>query len=110
MLSHPALFEILPRMSLQAMSPRRLAVLFMFGLMIGSLSVWAISAYLVLPSMRTYGRCPFCQSTRIRSAWPRFSDRLLLWLRAFRCEACLRRYYVLKREPRRRHQRAASHS
>lgn len=98
MLSHVTSQVFPAGMSLEAMSPRRIAVLFAFGILMGSLSVWAVSSLVVIPSLRSPGKCPHCQSQRIRSAWPRLSDRLLLWLRAFRCEACLRRFYVLRRQ------------
>jgi len=39
--------------------------------------------------------CPACNSTRIRPSWPRFSDAFLSVssIGAFRCEACLTRFY-----------------
>ncbi len=82
-------------------SPRRLAVLFAFGLLMGTLSIWGISALILMPSTRGQGKCPHCRSLRIRTSWPRISDRFLPWLRAYRCEACLRRFYLLKRPERR---------
>ena len=93
-------------------SPRRVAVLFAFGLLMGTLSIWGVSALIVIPSTRGQGRCPHCRSLRIRSAWPRVSDRFLLWLHAYRCEACLRRFFLLKRHERRQRMagRAASQS
>jgi hypothetical protein len=39
--------------------------------------------------------CPACNSNRIRPSWPRFSDAFLSLssIAAFRCEACLTRFY-----------------
>lgn len=98
LVSQTALYGLLPvRISLEAMSPRRVAVLIALGLLIGTLTVWAVSALIVIPSLRNHGKCPYCRSLRIRGAWPRLSDHALPWLRAFRCEACLRRFYLLRR-------------
>ncbi len=61
------------------------------------LLAWGIVALIVTPS-RTRGRhCPHCGSGRVRASWLRLLDRGLIWLKPFRCEACLRRFYLFKK-------------
>jgi hypothetical protein len=44
-------------------------------------------------------KCPTCLSDRIRPSWPRMRDKLLRpsLIKPYRCEACRRRFYALKR-------------
>jgi hypothetical protein len=90
-------FAIAQRPALSRLSPRAVAVGLAFGIIVVPAAIWALSMLLVIPASREQGRCPHCHSPRIRASWPRMSDKILWWLRWFRCEACLRRFHILKR-------------
>jgi len=55
--------------------------------------LWAV---LLARSRKSVEKCPTCRSNRVRPSWPTISDRLLgvANICAFRCEACLRRFYA----------------
>jgi hypothetical protein len=42
--------------------------------------------------------CPSCLSDRVRPSWPTFIDKILSYseIRAYRCDACRKRFYALK--------------
>src|SRR5947209_949133 len=82
--------------NLNRYSSERLAIMLAVGILVISLVVWLVSAFTMIAVRGRKQRCPHCGSERTRSSWPRMSDYLLIGLRPFRCEACLRRYYLLR--------------
>jgi hypothetical protein len=50
---------------------------------------------IVARSRRRVDRCPKCKSHRVRPSWPKIVDVFLgiSSVAAFRCEACLKRFY-----------------
>jgi len=62
--------------------------------------LWSIAAAVVVVARgRNISKCPFCRSSRIRQSKSRAKDRVLhyIYVRPYRCEACLKRFYALKR-------------
>jgi hypothetical protein len=70
------------------------------GLGLGLVIVlWWLAAVAIASARgRKISKCPHCQSTRVRPSWPRFADYILFpaYIRAYRCEACQRRFYGMK--------------
>jgi transposase-like protein len=60
---------------------------------------WLALAIIAMARGRKISKCPRCQSTRIRYSWPRFADKFLYFtnITPYRCEACTRRFYAMKR-------------
>jgi hypothetical protein len=61
---------------------------------------WITLAAIALARGRNISKCPYCFSSRIRHARPLRADLLLHYIhvRPYRCEACLKRFYALKRK------------
>jgi hypothetical protein len=62
-----------------------------------TLLTW-MCAVLIARSRPRVDRCPVCRSNRVRPSWPKILDRFLSIsaISAFRCEACLKRFYGRK--------------
>jgi len=62
-----------------------------------TLVTW-MSAVVIGRSRRRIDRCPSCKSNRVRPSWPTIVDKFfsITSITAFRCEACLRRFYGRK--------------
>ena len=61
--------------------------------------LWCLTLIIVASARgRKIAKCPHCHSGRIRSSWPRFGDKCLLLtgITAYRCEACLKRFYAMR--------------
>ena len=58
---------------------------------------WLGAMGCVLARGRRVSKCPSCRSDRIRLSWPRPADKLmgLLMVTPYRCEACMKRFFVL---------------
>ena len=72
--------------------------LIFLGLVVSVALLWCLTLIIVVSARgRKILKCPHCHSRRIRSSWPRFGDRflLLIGIAAYRCEACLKRFYVM---------------
>jgi hypothetical protein len=82
---------------LDRFNARRMALAAAAGILVAALCVWVVWSLVMVASRGANRRCPYCASHRVRQAWPRFIDRCLMMFQAFRCEACLRRFYLLKR-------------
>jgi hypothetical protein len=54
---------------------------------------------IVIALTRGSAKCPYCLSTRVRSSTPTLADKLLylIYLRPYRCQACRKRFYAMKR-------------
>ena len=65
---------------------------------------------IVLALTRGSAKCPYCLSTRVRSSTPTFVDKLLylVYLRPYRCQACRKRFYAIKRRRTQEHSRGAA--
>jgi hypothetical protein len=83
--------------ALTSFSPRRLALAAAVGILVVTLCVWVVWSLVMIASRGAERRCPHCASRRVRQAWLRVLDRCLMIFQPFRCEACLRRFYLLKR-------------
>jgi len=60
---------------------------------------WSLAFFaVVLARGWNVSRCPRCQSSRIRPAWPKFVDGILhrTHISPYRCEACKNRFYRIK--------------
>ena len=87
----------LQNLFLVALAPKPIMASVGLGIMGMVLLGWGFVALILTPS-RTPGQlCPHCGSARVRGSWLRALDRCLIWLKPFRCEACLKRFYRLKR-------------
>jgi hypothetical protein len=55
-------------------------------------------AMLIARSRPRVDRCPACRSDRVRPSWPTIIDKFvgISAVAAFRCEACLKRFYGRK--------------
>lgn len=75
----------------------RLRYMLVIAVIVPTLVTWFF-AVLIARSRSTVDRCPVCRSNRVRPSWPKFLDKLLgiSSLSAFRCEACLKRFYARK--------------
>ena len=53
----------------------------------------------ILTLARSSVKCPYCLSTRVRSSTPTPVDKplYLIYLRPYRCRACRKRFYAMKR-------------
>ena len=53
----------------------------------------------ILTLARGSAKCPYCHSFRIRYSQPTLVDKLLylIYLRPYRCRACRKRFYAIKR-------------
>ena len=74
--------------------------LIFLGLVVSVALLWCLTLIIVASARgRKIPKCPHCHSRRIRSSWPRFGDKflLLIGITAYRCEACLRRFYAMRR-------------
>jgi hypothetical protein len=62
-----------------------------------TLITW-LSAIVIARSRQRVDQCPSCKSDRVRPSWPTILDKFLgiSALAAFRCEACLKRFYARK--------------
>jgi hypothetical protein len=62
-----------------------------------TLFTWLI-VILIASSRKRVDLCPHCRSYRVRPSWPTIFDKILNLsaLCAFRCEACLTRFYARK--------------
>jgi transposase-like protein len=60
---------------------------------------WLTAVTIVWARGRKISKCPHCQSSRVRPSWPRLADYILFaaYIRAYRCEACQKRFYAMKR-------------
>jgi hypothetical protein len=67
------------------------------AVLIPPLILW-LSAVMIARSRARVDRCPVCSSNRIRPSWPKVTDVFLNMsaIAAFRCEACLKRFYARK--------------
>jgi transposase-like protein len=74
--------------------------LIFLGLIV-SVALFLFLALIIVSSARgrKISKCPHCHSRRIRSSWPRFGDNVLLLtgIASYRCEACLKRFYALRK-------------
>jgi hypothetical protein len=77
-------------------SPIRAGLILMASALVLLLLAFCIVSIIVILKRGQRARCPHCGTTRIRHAWPRFRDRIFLIFSPFRCEACLRRFYLMK--------------
>lgn len=77
------------------MSRLKIAVMVAAGIVAAVVVVWAIVSWIVV-ARRNKPRCPSCLRSRFRESWPRPWDRFVLGALPFRCEACKRRFYVLR--------------
>ena len=66
-----------------------------FGLVI----VFCLLTVIVIALARGSAKCPYCLSTRVRSSTPTLVDKplYLIYLRPYRCQACRKRFYAMKR-------------
>jgi hypothetical protein len=73
------------------------AILIAIGLVLALGLAW-LSVIVVARSRQRVDLCPSCNSNRIRPSWPRVTDVFLSIssIAAFRCEACLKRFYGRK--------------
>jgi len=73
------------------------AIIVVAALLLGLALTW-LSVIVVARSRRRVDLCPSCNSNRIRPSWPRVTDVFLRIssIAAFRCEACLKRFYGRK--------------
>jgi hypothetical protein len=63
--------------------------------------LWWLAAVAIASTRgRKTFKCPHCQSARVRRSWPRFADYILFPanIRPYRCEACQKRFYGVKRD------------
>ena len=70
------------------------------GLVVSIALLWCLTLIIVASARgRKIPKCPHCHSRRIRSSWPRFGDKflLLIGITSYRCEACLKRFYAMRR-------------
>ena len=53
----------------------------------------------ILTLARGSAKCPYCFSPRVRSSTPTLVDKLLylIYIRPYRCQACLKRFYARRR-------------
>jgi hypothetical protein len=69
-------------------------------LLLGTVGVvvllWLCAFVAALARGRRVSKCPSCHSDRIRPSWPTIRDKILRVSRItpYRCEACLKRFYV----------------
>jgi hypothetical protein len=76
----------------------RIRYLMFVGLVVSVALLWCLTLIIVASARgRKIPKCPHCHSRRIRSSWPRFGDNFLLFIgiAAYRCEACLKRFYAM---------------
>jgi hypothetical protein len=77
----------------------RMRIRYSLALIVGTpmLLTW-LFAIMIARSRNRIDRCPSCQSDRVRPSWPKIIDNLLsvTALAAFRCEACMKRFYARK--------------
>ena len=59
---------------------------------------------------RGSAKCPYCLSTRVRSSAPILVDKplYLIYLRPYRCQACRKRFYAMKRRRAKEQSRGAA--
>jgi hypothetical protein len=57
-----------------------------------------VAAIMIARSRRRVDLCPACRSNRVRPSWPSILDHFfsIASVAAFRCEACLKRFYGRK--------------
>jgi DNA-directed RNA polymerase subunit RPC12/RpoP len=70
------------------------------GLVVSIALLWCLTLIIVASARgRKISKCPHCHSRRIRSSWPGCRDKflLLIGITAYRCEACLKRFYAMRR-------------
>jgi hypothetical protein len=69
------------------------------GLGFGLVIVFCLSTIIAIALARGNAKCPNCLSSRVRSSTPTPVDRLLylIYLRPYRCQACRKRFYAMKR-------------
>src|SRR5712672_183728 len=67
-------------------------------LLVAILSWWLVFFIVVLTRGWNVSKCPRCQSSRIRRAWPKFVDGMLnrIHISPCRCEACKNRFYRIR--------------
>jgi hypothetical protein len=72
----------------------------MLALAVGTAALlWWLSVFLAAHIRRDRStECPSCHSHRIRPSWPTLRDKCLSYsgIAPLRCEACRKRFYILK--------------
>ena len=72
---------------------------YMLAIAVGVITLLAwLWVVLLASSRKRVDLCPQCRSYRVRPSWPTIMDRVLSIsaICAFRCEACLNRFYARK--------------
>jgi transposase-like protein len=84
---------------------------YMVGLVVLVGVLWSVMlAAMVAARGWNTSKCPYCLSSRIRQSRPVGTDRVLRYIhvKAYRCEACLKRFHALKRKPAEKSMRAGA--
>ena len=71
----------------------------LIGLGFGLVIVLCLFTMIAIALVRGSAKCPYCLSTRVRSSTPTLVDKplFLIYLRPYRCQACRKRFYAMKR-------------